>query len=126
MNWRGIGMGFLVSFVLSACLKEEQYSKAEIQARMDEVLNQKLLDFRLNAIRRCREDMMLEATAIADSMLIQESFLNRDTLTRPPKPIRPGDPIPEVKSLPDTVKLKPFFDRRKKGKVQRDTLIKKQ
>jgi len=110
-------------FLSTACLSKKDYSEAEIQALMDKELTRKIADYRLAKIKSCEEEALRKATHIADSLIIAEAYFERDTLTRPPKPIKPDEKAPEIKG-PDTIQLKPLFEgKRKKLKV--DTLKKK-
>lgn len=90
---------------------------------MDKELARKVADYRNAKIKSCEEEAMRKATLIADSLIIAEAFFERDTLTRPPKPIKPDEKAPEVKG-PDTIQLKPLFEGKRK-KLRLDTLKKK-
>jgi hypothetical protein len=108
----------------TACLFEPEYSQKEVDAKMKQTLNDRLLEYRQLSLRNCREELLKEAIKRADSLLVLDTYFKRDTLTLPPKPQRPGDPIPEVKSkTADTLRLRPFFERGKR-KFKRDTILK--
>lgn len=111
-------------FLLStACLSKKDYSEAEIQVLMDRELADKIANYRSAKIKSCEEEALRKATQIADSLIIAEAFYERDTLSRPPKPIKPDEKAPEIKG-PDTIQLKPLFEGKRK-KVKVDTLGKK-
>ncbi|HOY19386.1 MAG TPA: hypothetical protein PLC89_18905 [Haliscomenobacter sp.] len=107
----------------TACLSKKEYSEEEIKTLMDQEVNRKITDYRNAKIKACQEDALREATRIVDSLLIVEAYFERDTLSRPPKPVKPNEDIPKIKG-PDTIQLKPLFEGKKK-KVKIDTLGKK-
>lgn len=59
---------------------------------------------------RCMDKVMAEAKEIADSIAFikADSLMILDTLTRPPKPIKPEKPL--KKPLRDSQAVKPLFD----------------
>jgi hypothetical protein len=110
-------------FLCTACLSKKDYSEEEVQVLMNQELNRRLLEYRKVKIKACYDEAFQAATHIADSLLIEQAYFERDTLSRPPKPIKPTEGIPEVKG-PDTIALKPLFEGKKK-KIKMDTLGKK-
>jgi hypothetical protein len=94
-----------------------------MQALMDAELQRKITAYRSSKITACQEEAFRQATKIVDSLVIAEAYFDRDTLTRPPKPIKPDEKAPEIK-VPDTIQLKPLFEGKRK-KVKVDTLRKK-
>lgn len=117
----GILLGLALLF--SACLSKKDYTEEEIQALMDGELQRKIATYRKSKIDACQEEAFRQATKIVDSLIIAGAYFERDTLTRPPKPIKPDEKAPEIKG-PDTIQLKPLFEGKRK-KVKVDTLKKK-
>ncbi|MDX2067445.1 MAG: hypothetical protein SFV55_03405 [Haliscomenobacter sp.] len=117
----GISLGLALLF--SACLSKKEYTDDEIQALMDGELQRKIAAYRKSKIDACREEAFRQATKIVDSLVIAEAYFDRDTLARPPKPIKPDEKAPEIQG-PDTIQLKPLFEGKRKN-VKLDTLLKK-
>ena len=129
-NWKGtkpakyiLRSSMIAGLILLsvACLSKREYSDDEIQALMDQELNRRITEFRMAKIKACQEEALREATHIVDSLLIAEAYFERDTFSRPPKPAKPSEGIPEIKG-PDTIPLKPLFKGKRK-KVRLDTLV---
>ncbi len=112
-------VGSLLALFLSGCLTREEYSQEDIQALIDEEVAKKIEQFTSTKLERCREELIAEASRIADSILIDEAYFERDTLLRPMKPEKPQKP--EIKILKDTTALRPLFDPRKVAGNERDT-----
>ena len=79
-----------------------------VQAMIEETLQEKLQNYREIRARRCREKVITEATAIVDSILIEEARINKDTLSKPNKPDKPDKP--EIKTVLDTMPIAPFLN----------------
>ena len=79
----------LVGFSLSGCLTREEYSQEDIQALIDAEVEKKIDQFTSTKLERCREELIAEASQMADSILIDEAYFERDTLLRPVKPEKP-------------------------------------
>lgn len=90
----------------SACLRERDRS-AEVQALIEQTVEERLANYKRIRMERCRENIIKEANRIVDSLLIVEARREKDTLQRPPKPARPEKP--ELKTLDDTTKVKPLL-----------------
>lgn len=118
-----LGLYLSLPLLFTACLSKKDYSEAEIQALMDQELARKVAEYRSAKLKACEEEAIRKANQIADSLIIAEAYFERDTFLRPPKPIKPTDKAPEVKTL-DSIELKPLFEG-KKRKVKVDTLKKK-
>lgn len=112
-----------LTLLLPACLSKKEYSEEEMQRLMDAELQRKITEYRRAKITACQEEVFRQATKIVDSLVIAEAYFDRDTLARPPKPIKPEEKAPEIKG-PDTIQLKPLFEGKRK-KVKVDTLLKK-
>ncbi len=111
------------NLLLSSCLSKKEYSEEEMKLLMDQELQRKITAYRSAKIEACQEEAFRQATKIVDSLVIAEAYFDRDTLARPPKPIKPDEKAPEIKG-PDTIQLKPLFEGKRK-KVKVDTLRKK-
>ncbi|MBK8879811.1 MAG: hypothetical protein IPN74_15115 [Haliscomenobacter sp.] len=109
----------LLVFSLSGCLTREEYSQEDIQALIDEEVEKKMEQFTSTKLERCREELIAEASRIADSILIDEAYFERDTFLRPMKPEKPEKP--KIKILKDTTALRQLFDPRKVAENERDT-----
>lgn len=107
----------------TACLAKKEYTEEEIKTLMDQELKRKITEYRNAKTTACQEEALREATRIVDSLLIVEAYFERDTFSRPPKPIKPTEGIPDIKG-PDTIPLKPLFEGKRK-KVKIDTIGKK-
>lgn len=92
--------------ILPACLRERDRS-AEIQALVEQTVEERLDNYKRIRMQRCHENIRKEATRIVDSLLIVEARREKDTLKRPPKPARPEKP--ELKTLEDTTAVKPLL-----------------
>ncbi|MDV7396231.1 hypothetical protein RZS08_32860, partial [Arthrospira platensis SPKY1] len=57
-------------------------------------------------LQRCYEQALEEASLLADSILIEEARLERDTIGKPPIPPKPEKP--EIKSLLDSLPIGPL------------------
>ncbi len=112
-----------LTLLLPACLSKKEYSEEEMKLLMDQELQRKITAYRSAKIEACQEEAFRQATKIVDSLVIAGAYFERDTLTRPPKPIKPDEKAPEIKG-PDTIQLKPLFEGKRK-KVKVDTLRKK-
>ena len=79
-----------------------------VQAMIEATLQDKLNTYREIRAKRCKEKVLTEATAIVDSILIEEARLNKDTLAKPLKPEKPEKP--EIKTVLDTMPIAPFLN----------------
>ncbi len=77
------------------------------QSVIEEQVKERLALHRATKLRVCQEKVLAEASRLADSILIHQARLKRDTLSKPPKPFKPEKP--EIKTLIDSVPVKPFF-----------------
>jgi hypothetical protein len=102
---RSITLILILAAVLSAC---ESATHVDIEAVIEENVQERLAEFKRVIDLRCREKMLEEAGLIADSLVLLQARLKKDTLHRPPRPVRPGEP--ELKTLNDSLPLKPLFE----------------
>ncbi|MBK7869953.1 MAG: hypothetical protein IPJ74_04310 [Saprospiraceae bacterium] len=106
-------IAILLLNVLVACDSEEEAQRIE-RILIEQNVEKRLADYKMIHDRNCRTKILEEATRIADSLIILEARLSKDTLLKPFKPERPEKPA--LKTLPDTAKIKPFLP-----KPRRDT-----
>lgn len=94
--------------LLSLLACEPPQGETEVrQSVIEEQVVERLALHRATKTRVCQEKVLAEASRLADSILIHEARLERDSLDKPPKPFKPDKP--EIKTLIDSVPIKPFF-----------------
>lgn len=103
----------LLVFVFLSCNKEEQE-----QEMIDAALQLKKQLYRKEAMTKCREELMLTADGLADSILLTRINV-RNPIERPERPPRPETPEVEFQ---DTLKLVKPGGKRKKRDLQ-DTAV---
>lgn len=107
---KAVSVCSLLALVLCclACESEEDKQRLE-QLLIQTNVEQRLVEYERLVERNCREKVFEAATIIADSLIIAEARLLKDTLLKPFKPERPEQP--ELKRLEDTVPIRPFLPR---------------
>ena len=90
-----------------------------VQAMIEETLQERLKNYREIRAKICRNKVQEAATVIADSILIEEARMKKDTLLKPPKPEKPQKP--EIKTVIDSVPVAPFL---RKDSLQKDSIKK--
>jgi hypothetical protein len=100
---------FLLLFSLTtACLDPQEFSEEELQALVDTELEKRLLNYQQIKLERCRENLLIKANSIVDSLLYLEAQQMADSLSNTnvlPKPARP-----EIRIVRDTRPIAPLFD----------------
>jgi hypothetical protein len=96
----------LVLTFAMACFRERDRSQ-ERQELIQKTLRERIDNYQRTRMDRCREDMLSEATRLADSIMITEARLRGDSIGKPPKPNRPEKP--ELRQLEDTIPIKPLL-----------------
>ncbi len=75
-----------------------------------EELNRRIDEFKLEQIRSCKEEALMDAESYVDSVLFSEVNVELldsiNMIVKPPQPYRPQ----YIKDI-DTTKISPFFDR---------------
>jgi len=110
---RKVVLFVLASFVLFLILgfQKQDFSDREalIQAKVDE----RVEDYRLGVVKRCRDKVMKEAGIRVDSILIVRSaeIYTVDSIPRPTKPIKPNKP--EVPLLDKSEPIVPILGQEK-------------
>lgn len=97
----------LISILLILCSCESA-THVDIDAVIEEKVQERLDEFKRVVMQRCRDRAMAEAGDLADSIIIEQARRLRDTTARPIKPLRPDQP--ELKTLEDSLELAPLFD----------------
>ena len=91
----------------------EELIAATVEERLDR--------YRQIRAEKCLERVLEEANRLADSILIAEARLARDTMAKPPKPFRPD--APEIIALHDTTPIAPFLIRKIQDSLFQDSLF---
>jgi len=91
---------------------EDDRNKNAVQAVIEKEVAGRVEAYRQTRMQRCFELILEEAGRLADSILILEARLERDTLNRPPKPEKPEKP--EIKTVLDSLPVKPLLEKKKK------------
>lgn len=95
----------LILFI-SGCQKEAQIDrKTFIQQKVEE----RLADHRKIRIAACRDRYLQDATKLVDSLLIERARMEKDTIGKPPKPVKPTRP--HLLSPLDSTPVKPLFEK---------------
>jgi hypothetical protein len=102
---RGALAALLCCCLLPAC-KEEGRNQQAVQAAIEREIAERVNFFRDNRMQRCHEQALEEASLLADSILLKEARLERDTIGKPP--ILPKPEKPEIKSLLDSLPIGPL------------------
>lgn len=95
----------IITFV--ACTSEAAEKAKEAQ-RLNAEAERRVEDYTAILQKNCQQKVLVEATRIADSLLVQEARMSTDTLLKPLKPLRPEKP--ETQILKDTTPIKPFLN----------------
>ena len=103
---------FLSAFFLSL-LSCESATHVDIDAVIEEKVQERLDEFERVIMKRCLDRALEEAGTIADSIIIEQARMQKDTSKRPPRPLRPEQP--ELKSLEDSLELAPLFNQKEYG-----------
>ena len=108
-------LGWLVLLLglIGSCTVRETDSETVIQEKYRERVGN--LEAKLR--RDCEREVLIEATRIADSLLIQRARRMQRIAGRPPRPLRPGAPPP--KELSEPLPLRPLFP----FEIRFDTLL---
>ena len=80
---------FLSAFFLSL-LSCESATHVDIDAVIEEKVQERLDEFERVIMKRCLDRALEEAGTIADSIIIEQARMQKDTSKRPPRPLRSG------------------------------------
>lgn len=98
----------ILAIGLPSCFRP-QVDQTEVIALMESTLQEKLDAYRQRMEEDCQKRILKEAARVADSIIVEEARLYRDTVQRPPIPPRPERP--ETKKLPDSLPVGPLISR---------------
>jgi len=116
MNITTYSLLLLIALLLlttNAC-KEDDRNRIAVERVINEEVTNKANSYRQSRTERCKEKAIKEANEIADSILLLEARLARDTVDKPPKPTRPEKP--EIKVLKDSTPVQPIIKRDSNGR----------
>ena len=100
--------GCMVLMICGSVISCQQSQDQEaIQALIKAKIEERVANYARIKREKCFEKVLKEASRQADSILLVEARLNRDTLLKPPKPIKPEKP--EILSLTDSSRIAPFL-----------------
>lgn len=95
----------LLGTLLFACSAD---SESEMREQViQEKLEERIAKYKSDKRKSCQKKVLQKAGAIADSILLREARLKRDTSDRPGIPDKPE--VPEFVPVKDTVPVEPFF-----------------
>ncbi len=99
---------------------EDNRNRIAVEKVIQEEVDKRVANYRQNRMRRCYEDAVREASALADSVLLLEARLTRDTASKPPRPSKPERPA--LKKLQDSLlRVAPFL--RKDSLLRKDSTL---
>jgi hypothetical protein len=101
-------MKTLILLLLSLSFACESSTHVDIDAVIEENVAERLNEFQRVVNLRCRNRALEEAGLLADSIIIAGARQKLDTMQRPPRPLRPDQPI--LLELKDSFELAPLFD----------------
>ena len=90
----------LTAFLAFSC-GEDNRNRIAVEKMIQEEVTQRVATYRENRTQRCYQDAVKEASSLADSILLLQARLNRDTASKPPRPTRPERPA--AKKLRDSL-----------------------
>ncbi|MEL6655382.1 MAG: hypothetical protein AAFP77_02905 [Bacteroidota bacterium] len=99
---------FYLTILFFGLLSCESATHVDIDAVIEEKVQERLDEFRRVINERCEAKALEEAGMLADSIIIAQARLKQDTSNRPPRPLRPDQPEPMT--LEDSLELAPLFD----------------
>jgi len=103
---RAIFIAIVSVWLLTGCDDAEE-QKAIEEMVIQRELDRRIANYKAVLFKNCQERAIEEATRIADSIIIKEARLLKDTLGKPVKPARPEKP--ELRTLQDSTPVRPFL-----------------
>lgn len=91
----------LIAIALASACGEDDRNRIAVEQMIQEEVVQRVSTYRKNRTQRCYQDAVKEAGTLADSILLLEARLKRDTASKPPRPTRPERPA--AKKLRDSL-----------------------
>ncbi|MEM8525758.1 MAG: hypothetical protein AAGG68_14040 [Bacteroidota bacterium] len=95
----------ILTIIFGACKEDrsaelkQQLIAEKVEERVQRLMNNKRI--------RCREELMENANQRVDSILIARARANKDTIVKPPKPLKPDQP--DAFLLEDTFAINPLL-----------------
>lgn len=99
--------GSVATLLLLAGCQPERDRTAEVQAMIQQEVDKRVDNYRQVVLQRCEDQMMEEAVRRTDSILLEEARNWKDTIAKPPKPLRPDRPA--LRPLLDTTPVRPLL-----------------
>lgn len=94
-------------FSAISCGDGPDENQIAVEAFLKQQVEERLITYKRILDQQCIDKVLEEAGKIADSILIAEARMKRDSMNKPPKPSKPDRP--ELKQLKDSLKLDPLF-----------------
>ena len=95
----------MIILLLFSCTPPKGKTKAEV---IQEKIAYRMNNWHHTHAKKCREDVLEAAAAIVDSTLIVNARQHKDSLNRPPRPLKPINP--DFEAPEDTVPVAPLVD----------------
>ncbi|MEQ8703891.1 MAG: hypothetical protein RIC19_08215 [Phaeodactylibacter sp.] len=88
-------------FLLPASCGEDNRNRDAVEEMIQQEVTERVATYRENRTQRCYQDAVKDAGILADSILLLEARLSRDTASKPPRPTKPERPV--VKKMRDSL-----------------------
>lgn len=92
----------LLFLITTTSCKSGEDQSVQVKALVDQLVSDRIQSHKDIRLQRCREEMLREAGEKVDSILLEEARQQRDTVSRPPKPVKPIPPA--FRNLPDSMR----------------------
>lgn len=101
---------------------EDNRNRDAVEKMIQQEVAERVATYRRNRTQRCYKDAVKKASTIADSVLLIEARMKRDTASKPPRPDRPGRPAAK-KRRDSFLKVAPLLSKDSISKLlKRDAL----
>jgi hypothetical protein len=94
-------------YLVTACLLLMAFQQVTKQDLIQEKVDERIENYLRLMHQKCEERVMERATAIVDSILIEQAKMRKDSMGKLPKPDRPA--APDIKSSVDSTPVAPLF-----------------
>lgn len=92
---------FILTALLYPSCGEDNRNRDAVEEMIQQEVVERVATYRENRTQRCYQDAVKAASTIADSVLLIEARMKRDTASKPPRPAKPGRPT--IKKLRDSL-----------------------
>ncbi len=99
----------LLALLLAAACAEDDRNRLAVESVIEEEVAKRVEAYKNGRMSRCYSEAVEEASTIADSILLLQARLSRDSLPKPPRPSKPERP--ELKTLKDSLRVAPIIRR---------------